>query len=69
MLPHAFGAWEQVSGSKLIPPIVSEQTCSVCGHIAQEKDWSYVWLPILIVLAAIALLVGVISYFKAFKKS
>ena len=69
MLSHAYGEAQIVSGSKILPPIVSEQTCSACGHTVTQKDWSYVWLPILIVLAALAVLVGVISYFKAFKKS
>lgn len=65
---HNYGEWEVVSGSKLIPPILKERRCSLCGDIVATEDWSYVWVPIVAVFVAIGVIIGVINYIRAFKK-
>lgn len=67
-LEHDFSEYEIVNGSKLIPPIVKERKCNLCGEIDCIKDWSYVWVTVLAGLAAIGVAIGVIGYIRAFKK-
>ena len=67
VLPHTYGEWKEVSGNKLIPPIVSSQSCQVCGYENIQKDWSNIWITILAGLAAIGLVVGVVNYIRTFK--
>lgn len=66
-LPHAFSEYIIVSGNKLIPPIVKEKTCSVCGLVETHNDWSNVWITALVGIGAIGLLIGFINYVRAFK--
>ena len=63
---HSFGDWEVVSGNIIIPPIVKEHKCEHCGYAETVKDFGYVWVTVLAVIAVIGLGVGVVSYFKAF---
>lgn len=67
ILPHAYGEWQIVSGNKVIPPIVREQKCEQCGYVNSVKDWSYIWITILVGLAVVGVGIGVINYVKAFK--
>ena len=67
-LEHKFGDWEVVSGNVVIPPIVKEQECELCGYTETVKDFGYVWVTVLAVIAVIGLGVGVASYFKAFRR-
>ena len=67
-LEHKFGDWEVVSGNVVIPPIVKEQECELCGYTETVKDFGYVWVTILAGIAVIGLGVGVVSYFKAFRR-
>jgi hypothetical protein len=64
---HSFGAWEVVSGNIVIPPIVKEHKCEHCGYTETVKDFGYVWVTVLAVIAVIGLGVGVVSYFKAYR--
>lgn len=64
---HSFGAWEVVSGNIVIPPIVKEHKCAHCGYTETVKDFGYVWVTVLAVIAVIGLGVGVVSYFKAYR--
>ena len=66
---HNYGEWEIVSGNKLIPPIVSQKTCSACGDIQENKDWSNIWITIIALVALIGVGIGVINYIKGIKKS
>ena len=66
---HQFGETKIVKGSKLIPPIVEERECSSCGYIEHTEDWSYIWVSILAGLCAVGVVIGLISYIKAFGKS
>ena len=65
---HRYGDWVIVSGSKLIPPIVKEKTCSLCGDVVSSKDWSYVWVSFVAVIAAVGVIIGVANYIKNLKK-
>jgi len=67
-LTHVFGNWEVLSGSKLIPPIVKEKQCSLCGEVEQVKDWSFVWVPIVCGVVALFAVIGIINYVRILKK-
>ena len=67
-LSHKYGEIEIISGSKLIPPITKERTCELCGNIEHIKDWSYVWVTVVAGVAAIGVVIGLISYIRAFKR-
>ena len=67
-LIHQYGSLEVVSGSKLIPPIVKEKTCSYCGSVEQIKDWSYVWVPIVCGVVALFAVFGIVNYVRILKK-
>ena len=67
-LTHIYRDWETVSGNKLIPPIVREKQCSLCGEVEQVKDWSFVWIPIVCGVVAIFAIVGIINYVRILKK-
>ena len=67
-LTHIYGDWEILSGNKLIPPIVREKQCSLCGDVEQVKDWSFVWIPIVCGVVAIFAIVGIINYIRILKK-
>ena len=66
---HSFGSYEVISGNIIIPPIVKERHCSLCGHTDVIKDWGYVWVTVLAAIMAIGVCVGIVSYFKAFKNN
>ena len=66
-LDHKFDDWKTISGNVVIPPIVKEQKCVHCGFTETVKDWSYIWVTVLAVIAVIGLGVGVVSYFKAYR--
>ena len=68
MLAHKFGEWEIVSGNMIIPPIVKEQKCELCGATEVTKDWGYVWVTVLAGIGFIGLCFGVIQYIRAFGK-
>ncbi len=68
ILAHNYGEVTILSGSKIIPPIVKERTCMDCGHVESIKDWSYVWVPILILIGAVGIAFAVLNYVKAFRK-
>ena len=38
-LEHRFGDWEVISGNVIIPPIVKEQECELCGFTETVNDW------------------------------
>lgn len=65
---HKYGEWVVVGGSKVIPPIIKEKTCSLCGNTETFNDWSYVWVTIVAAVVAIGFIIGIISYIRAFKK-
>lgn len=67
-LTHIYGDLSVVSGSKLIPPIVKERQCSLCGNIEQVKDWSFVWVPIVCGVVAIFAIFGIVNYIRILKK-
>ena len=67
-LSHDYSNYEIVSGSKLIPPIVKERKCILCGDIDRINDWSYVWITALAGIAVIGVIIGLISYIRAFKR-
>lgn len=67
-LTHIYGDLSVVSGSKLIPPIVKERQCSLCGDVDQVKDWSFVWVPIVCGVVALFAIFGVINYVRILKK-
>jgi len=67
-LTHDYGEYIVVSGNKIIPPIVREKTCSLCNDVQTHKDWSNVWITILIGVALIGVIIGIINYIRAFKK-
>jgi GTPase SAR1 family protein len=47
-----------LSGSVLIPPIVSEEICEICGFTTEaETSWSFAWVPLAILAALIALII------------
>lgn len=68
ILEHSYSEYSVVSGSKLIPPIVKERKCILCGEIDHIRDWSYVWITFLAAIAVIGIVIGLISYIRAFKK-
>lgn len=63
-----YGDWKIISGSKLIPPIKKEKQCVYCGAVEKVEDWSFVWLPIVVVVVGIASIFGLINYIKLLKK-
>jgi len=65
--PHEYGELEKVFGNKLIPPIVKEKTCNLCEYTHTYRDWSSVWLPIVILVVLVGIIVGIIGYVKAFR--
>lgn len=67
-LTHIYGDLSVVSGSKLIPPIVKERQCSLCGNVEQIKDWSFVWVPIVCGVVAVFAVIGIINYVRILKK-
>ena len=67
-LVHNYSEWIIASGSKLIPPITKERTCELCGDVEQTQDWSYVWVTVIAGIAAIGVIIGLISYVRAFKR-
>lgn len=67
-LEHNYGEYSVVSGSKLIPPIVKERKCIYCETSEQINDWSYIWITFLAAIAVIGVVIGLISYIRAFKK-
>ncbi len=67
-LEHRYGEITVLSGSPLIPPIVKERTCTHCGDVTTITDWSYVWVPILAIVALVGVVIGVLNYIKAFKR-
>ena len=67
-LNHEYGEFTQISGNIIIPPIVKSQTCGVCGDVNTVNDWGYVWVTVLALIALIGIVVGIINYFKAFKR-
>lgn len=67
-LTHNYGEYVVVSGNKLIPPIVKEKTCKLCNDVQTYKDWSSIWITILIGVALIGVVIGVVNYIKALKK-
>ena len=68
-LEHKYGDWIVVGGSKIIPPIVKEKTCVLCGNAERFNDWSYVWVTILAGIAIVGVLIGVFNYIKGMKRS
>ena len=68
-LTHEYGEWIVISGSKLIPPIVREKTCELCGNTETVKDWSNVWITILVGIALIGVTIGIINYIVSIKKA
>ncbi len=68
MLEHRYGAYQTVSGSPLIPPIVKERACTLCGHSESANDWSFVWVPILVLVALVGVIIGAVNYAKAFRR-
>ena len=68
-LTHEYGEWIVISGSKLIPPIVREKTCELCGNIETVKDWSNIWITILVGIALIGVTIGIINYIVSIKKA
>ncbi len=68
-LDHDFGEMERISGSVLIPPIVEKQFCSMCGISIGTEDWSYIWVPLVIVAGVIFVTFGTINYIRILKKS
>lgn len=69
IISHKYGEWKTISGNKLIPPIVMEKSCELCGDAQSQKDWSNVWITIVAVIVLIGASFGVVNYIKAFKKS
>ncbi len=67
-LIHPYTAFETISGSVVIPPIVKERQCTVCGHVDHVEDFGYVWVSVLAAVAAVGLCIGVISYIRAFRR-
>lgn len=65
-LSHKYGEIITVKGSILIPPIVKERTCELCGNIDHIEDWSCVWVTVLVGIAIIGAIIGVIGYIRAF---
>ncbi len=65
---HNYGEFQVISGSKIIPPIVSSRSCEICSHTETIEDWSYIWIAGLIIVGIIGALIGVINYAKAFRK-
>lgn len=65
---HKYNEFTIISGSKLIPPISKERTCSVCGTIEHIDDWSNIWITLLAVIGLLAVAFGVVNYIRAFKK-
>lgn len=46
-----------ISGNIFIPPIVREEVCKICGFIGvQHKDYSFAWVPVLLLLGLGALI-------------
>ena len=68
-LEHKYGEWIVVGGSKIIPPIVKEKTCELCGNTERFNDWSYIWVTIIAGIAVVGILIGVINYIKGMKKT
>ena len=66
-LKHKFGDWQNISGNVIIPPIVREQDCELCGYTETVKDWGYVWVTIIAAVALIGVGIGVVVYIKAYK--
>ena len=66
--PHKYGELKKVFGNRLIPPIVKEKTCDLCNHTITHRDWSNVWILILIIVVLVGATIGIISYVKAFKR-
>lgn len=67
-LTHEYGEYVVVSGNIVIPPIVKEKTCKLCNDVQTYKDWSNIWITILIGVALIGVIIGVVNYIKALKK-
>ena len=65
---HTFGDWQVIAGNKLIPPIVKEHKCNVCAYAETYEDWGYVWVPIISIIAVVGIAIGLVNYFRAFKR-
>ena len=60
--------WVVVSGNKLIPPIIRERVCHSCEYVDRQEIWDYVWVPIVTLVAVVAVALGLINYIRAFLK-
>ncbi|MBR5447805.1 MAG: PPC domain-containing protein [Clostridia bacterium] len=65
-LNHRFGDWENISGNIIIPPIVREHDCELCGITETVKDWGYVWVTVIAAVLIVGIIIGVIVYIKAY---
>jgi hypothetical protein len=66
-ITHSFGEWREVSGSKFLPPIVSERICSHCGEVETQEDMSTWWITPAIIAGVIIAIIGDVGYIKAYK--
>lgn len=66
---HSYDNFIIISGSKLIPPIVKERKCDVCGYVEQVTDWSYIWITIIVGLVVIGVMIGLINYFRGLRRT
>ena len=52
-----------IKGSILIPPIVREKTCKVCGYIeGTRNDFAFIWFPILLIICIVGGTIFVVNY-------
>ena len=66
---HNYDDFIIISGSKLIPPIVKERKCDVCGYVEQVTDWSYILITIIVGLVVIGVMIGLINYFRGLRRT
>ena len=67
-LEHRYKDWVTLSGSKLTQPVIKEKTCDICGRTELHRDWSYIWITILVVLAIIGVTTGMVYISKEISK-
>lgn len=61
---HSYSSRQRVSGSIFIPPIVEEEKCVNCGGRQIYTDWSFVWLPIVCIIALTIAIVIIVKKIK-----
>lgn len=67
-LGHDFSNEKIVKKATLVSLGKKEATCTRCSETEYSKDWSKVWILPVIIIVAIAVIIGVVNYIRVFFK-